>query len=173
MNRHFKPLIHALPSEMPYHRDTSGATLDRESTNQTRFGPMNSIDKPNAYRVADTQRPGSIDVVHRQDEVTGRGAVGGIDTAGGPNNMIGGPNAVGGVQGGVRLISEEEYGFTHPAASRPQRVVWLPRDVLALAEEESRGCRDAGVDVSMDRAEINEKGKVDISGAPPGMFSQE
>jgi hypothetical protein len=69
----------------------------------------------------------------------------------------------------ARVKSEEEYGFAHPAASRPQRVVWFPHDRLGLAEEEERGCREAGVDVSVKDAEMNEKGKVDISGAPPDL----
>ncbi|KAJ7100262.1 hypothetical protein B0H15DRAFT_936877 [Mycena belliarum] len=69
----------------------------------------------------------------------------------------------------ARMKSEEEYGFAHPAASRPQRVVWFPRDRLGLAEEELRACRAAGVDASDKDAELNEKGKVDISGAPPDL----
>ncbi|KAJ7634798.1 hypothetical protein FB45DRAFT_474770 [Roridomyces roridus] len=44
----------------------------------------------------------------------------------------------------ARIKSEEEYGFAHPAASRPQRIVWFPRDTLGLAEQEERGCREAG-----------------------------
>ena len=69
----------------------------------------------------------------------------------------------------ARMKSEEEYGFAHPAASRPQRIVWFPRDRLGLAEEEERGCREAGVDCSVKDAELNDKGKVDISGAPPDL----
>lgn len=70
-------------------------------------------------------------------------------------------------------MTEEDYGFAHPAASRPQRTVWLPRDTLGLAEEEERGCRDAGVDVSLADATMNEKGKVDISGSPPDLIKEE
>ncbi|KAJ7064856.1 hypothetical protein C8F01DRAFT_777426 [Mycena amicta] len=69
----------------------------------------------------------------------------------------------------ARVKSEEEYGFAHPAASRPQRIVWFPRDRLGLGEEEERACEAAGVSVSMKDAEMNEKGKVDISGAPPDL----
>ncbi|KAJ7359243.1 hypothetical protein DFH08DRAFT_769128 [Mycena albidolilacea] len=69
----------------------------------------------------------------------------------------------------ARVKSEEEYGFAHPAASRPQRIVWFPRDRLGLAEEEERGCREAGVECSVKDAEMNEKGKVDIVGAPPDL----
>ncbi|CAK5261869.1 unnamed protein product [Mycena citricolor] len=69
-----------------------------------------------------------------------------------------------------RLRSEDEYGFSHPAASRPQRVVWFPRDPLGLAAEEEQACNAAGVNASTKDAEMNEKGKVDISGAPPDLL---
>jgi hypothetical protein len=61
-----------------------------------------------------------------------------------------------------RVKSEEEYGFAHPAASQPQRIVWSPHDRLGLAAEEERGCREAGVESSVKDAEMNEKGKVGI-----------
>ncbi|KAG5646753.1 hypothetical protein DXG03_002435 [Asterophora parasitica] len=69
--------------------------------------------------------------------------------------------------------AEEDYGFAHPAVSRPQRTVWLPRDTLGLAEEEERGCREAGVDVSIEDAQMDDKGKVDISGSPPDLITEE
>ncbi|KAJ7512679.1 hypothetical protein B0H11DRAFT_1897989 [Mycena galericulata] len=69
----------------------------------------------------------------------------------------------------ARIKSEEEYGFAHPAASRPQRIVWFPRDRLGLGEEEERACREVGVNASLKDAEMNEKGKVDISGPPPDL----
>ncbi|KAJ7826987.1 hypothetical protein B0H14DRAFT_3144736 [Mycena olivaceomarginata] len=49
----------------------------------------------------------------------------------------------------ARVKSEEEYGFAHPAASRPQRIVCFPHDRLGLAAEEERGCREAGVECSV------------------------
>ncbi|RDB30694.1 Uncharacterized protein RSN1 [Hypsizygus marmoreus] len=75
-------------------------------------------------------------------------------------------------QAPVRKFAFDYFGFAHPAASRPQRTVWLPRDTLGLAEEEEKGCRDAGVDVSTEGATMNEKGKVDISGAPPDLAEE-
>lgn len=62
---------------------------------------------------------------------------------------------------------EDEYGFAHPAISRPQRTIWIPKDHLGLGEEEVAGCREAGVEASDRNASLSEKGKVDISGAPP------
>ena len=73
----------------------------------------------------------------------------------------------------AKAESEDEYGFAHPAISRPQRTVWLPKDTLGLGGEEVRACIDAGVDASTKDAAMNEKGKVDISGAPPGLIREE
>ncbi|KAF8627878.1 hypothetical protein AX15_004194 [Amanita polypyramis BW_CC] len=65
---------------------------------------------------------------------------------------------------------EEPYGFAHPAVSRSQRTIWLPRDVLGLAEEEERECAEVGVDVSVGPdATMDEEGKVDVTGFPPEM----
>jgi hypothetical protein len=67
----------------------------------------------------------------------------------------------------AKVKTEDDYGFAHPAASRPQRTVWLPKDTLGLGEEEVRACNDVGVDASVKDAVMNEKGKVDINGMPP------
>jgi len=69
--------------------------------------------------------------------------------------------------------SEDEYGFAHPAISRPQRTIWLPQDTLGLAEEEVNACREAGVDASFKDAAMNEEGKVEISGSPPDVVREE
>jgi calcium permeable stress-gated cation channel len=73
----------------------------------------------------------------------------------------------------AKAKTEDDYGFAHPATSRPQRTVWLPKDTLGLGAEEVRACRDAGVEASMKDAVMNEKGKVDISGVPPDVISEE
>ncbi|THU93637.1 DUF221-domain-containing protein [Dendrothele bispora CBS 962.96] len=46
--------------------------------------------------------------------------------------------------------AEEEYGFAHPAASRPQRTIWIPKDQLGLGEEEERANLEMGIDASVD-----------------------
>ncbi|TFK34488.1 hypothetical protein BDQ12DRAFT_689686 [Crucibulum laeve] len=65
--------------------------------------------------------------------------------------------------------TEEDYGFAHPAASRPQRTVWIPTDELGLSADEKAACRAAGVDTSARNAVMDAKGKVDITGGPPDM----
>ena len=98
-------------------------------------------------------------------------------------------------QGAPRVFpqpkSADEYGFAHPAASRPQRTVWIPADELghgtsilraivkgscahALSgEEEARACRDAGVNASTHDAVVDPKGKVDILGPPPDVVRED
>ncbi|KAG6900296.1 hypothetical protein C0993_000269 [Termitomyces sp. T159_Od127] len=67
----------------------------------------------------------------------------------------------------------DDVSFAHPAVSRPQRTVWLPKDTLGIAEEEERACKDAGIDASCDHAHMDEKGKVNISGGPPDESNEE
>ncbi|KIP07239.1 hypothetical protein PHLGIDRAFT_30114 [Phlebiopsis gigantea 11061_1 CR5-6] len=68
-------------------------------------------------------------------------------------------------------VPDEDVGpkeFYHPAGVDPQRVVWIPRDELGLAEEEEKANRAAGIEVSFEEAWMDGKGHVDVSGAPPG-----
>jgi hypothetical protein len=64
----------------------------------------------------------------------------------------------------------ESYGFDHPAASRPQRIVWIPKDTLGLTEEEVKGCEEASVRVGFVNANLDEAGKVGIDGGPPDLI---
>ena len=64
----------------------------------------------------------------------------------------------------------EYYGFAHPAASRPQRIVWIPEDTLGLTEEEVRGCEEARVRVGFGNAKLDETGKVGVDGGPPDLI---
>ncbi|XP_006463455.1 hypothetical protein AGABI2DRAFT_225252 [Agaricus bisporus var. bisporus H97] len=57
---------------------------------------------------------------------------------------------------------DAEFGFAHPAISRPQRTLWIPRDTLGLGEGEVAACEDMGLNASMSGAVMNEKGKVDV-----------
>jgi hypothetical protein len=72
----------------------------------------------------------------------------------------------------TKIKTEEDYGFAHPAASRPQRTIWLPRDELGLVAEEQRACAEAGVDASDKNAQMDVKGKVDIVGGPPDLVGE-
>ncbi|KAF9477955.1 DUF221-domain-containing protein [Pholiota conissans] len=65
---------------------------------------------------------------------------------------------------------EESYGFAHPAASRSQRAVWIPRDALGLAEEQERECREKGVIVGDVHATMDLAGKVHVKGGPPDLI---
>lgn len=77
-------------------------------------------------------------------------------------------------KGGPDVAAQEEefesYGFAHPAVSRPQRIVWIPKDTLGLTEEEVKGCEEAKVRIGFRNAKLDETGKVDIDGGPPDLI---
>ncbi|KAJ8595856.1 hypothetical protein M405DRAFT_700189, partial [Rhizopogon salebrosus TDB-379] len=60
----------------------------------------------------------------------------------------------------------EDYGFAHPAASRPQRIVWIPDDSLGFGREEVQVTQDMGVKATTQNAKMDESGKVDVTGPP-------
>jgi len=71
---------------------------------------------------------------------------------------------------------EQNYGFYHPAASRPQRTVWIPEDEFGVSQREEKACKEAGVRVSSTNGYVRivnrEKGKVkvDVKGGPPDLI---
>jgi len=66
--------------------------------------------------------------------------------------------------------NEGPTDFTHPAATEPQRIVWLPRDDLGIAESEVADMQRQGVESSTENARVTVKGKTEIDGHPPGMI---
>jgi len=77
------------------------------------------------------------------------------------------------VDASAKAKTEDDYGFAHPATSRPQRTVWLPKDTLGISEEEVTACKESGVDASLKDAVMNEKGNVDVTGPPPDLIPEE
>ena len=71
-----------------------------------------------------------------------------------------------------RSRAEDEEGevndFYHPATVEPQRIVWIPEDTLGLSKDEVRACVENGVDASSVNARMDEKGRVEVDGPPPG-----
>jgi len=62
---------------------------------------------------------------------------------------------------------QPDYGFAHPAVSKPQRTVWMARDTLGLSAEEAAANKERGIDVSLVDANMDAKGNVTIQGPPP------
>ena len=60
-----------------------------------------------------------------------------------------------------------DYGFAHPAASRPQKTIWIAQDTLGLTAEETAALKERGIAVSTADAEMDGKGNVSIQGPPP------
>ncbi|KDN38252.1 hypothetical protein RSAG8_09651, partial [Rhizoctonia solani AG-8 WAC10335] len=57
--------------------------------------------------------------------------------------------------------NEDPEDFTHPAAIEPQRVVWLPKDPLGVAEVEEKELKQQGIEVSTELAVMDAR---DMSG---------
>jgi hypothetical protein len=58
--------------------------------------------------------------------------------------------------------------FNHPASVDTQRIIWVPDDGLGLGKAEVEDMRKRGMEASLEKAEMDEKGKVKITGPPPG-----
>lgn len=58
--------------------------------------------------------------------------------------------------------------FNHPASVDSQRVIWLPNDALGLGKAEVEDMKKRGIEASLEKAEMNEEGKIKIAGPPPG-----
>lgn len=63
--------------------------------------------------------------------------------------------------------SDAQYGFTQPAATHPQRTVWIPADSLGIFREEEVANQAVGIDVSSNEARMDDKGTVTVTGPPP------
>ena len=57
--------------------------------------------------------------------------------------------------------------FSHPAAVEGQRMIWLPKDSLGLVREIERDLESRGVLHSTEGAEMDNKGHVNVTTAPP------
>lgn len=73
----------------------------------------------------------------------------------------------------IKPREQPDYGFAHPAASRPQQTIWMAKDTLGLSAEEMAALRERGIDVSTVDAEMDAKGDVTIQGSPPDEESRE
>ena len=66
--------------------------------------------------------------------------------------------------------SAEDEGstdFRHPAAVEEQRIIWLPRDRLGLVDEITQDLDSRDILHSTDGAEMDDKGHVNVTMAPP------
>lgn len=63
-----------------------------------------------------------------------------------------------------------DNAFKEPPAYEAAPVVWLARDHLGIGAAEVEDMQAKGVQASLQGAEMNEKGKVDVSRSPPVCF---
>jgi hypothetical protein len=62
---------------------------------------------------------------------------------------------------------EGPTNFSHPAAVEEQRIIWLPRDRLGLVHDLGRDLDSRGILHSTEGAEMDDKGHVNVTTAPP------
>jgi len=58
--------------------------------------------------------------------------------------------------------------FNHPASVETQRIIWVPSDDLGLGRAEVEDMKTRGIEGSLEKAEMDEKGNIKITGPPPG-----
>lgn len=58
--------------------------------------------------------------------------------------------------------------FDHPASVETQRIIWVPSDALGLGRAEVNDMQRRGIEGSLEKAELDEKGNIKITGPPPG-----
>ena len=63
--------------------------------------------------------------------------------------------------------AEGPTDFSHPAAVEAQRMIWLPRDHLGLVQEIEQDLASRDILYSTEGTEMNDKGYVEVSLAPP------
>lgn len=171
INNSYGPLLHALPLSLAEKTWGSGTPdsgwtgnsmeMARQPTTTTRDGD---------YRESADEQRGILPNKHQQDQQhfaspkdsrhATSAAAGGSDRQRPPLDRDGSD------------AQFEDYGFSHPATSRPQRIVWLPQDPNGFVDEEQRAAESAGVKTSTRHSTMNEKGKVDVDGPPPDDVSE-
>jgi hypothetical protein len=62
---------------------------------------------------------------------------------------------------------EGSTDFSHPAAVEEQRIIWLPKDRLGLIDEIKQDLAVWDILHSTDGAQMDDKGHVDVTMAPP------
>ena len=65
------------------------------------------------------------------------------------------------------MKAEGPTDFSHPAAVEEQRIIWLPEDPLGLIHEIKRELTSHNILYSTEGAEIDSKGCVNVTMAPP------
>ena len=146
INDSYGPLIHSLPLTLADHigeEPTRASEAPRESEESH---DVVSSEKKAAIADADPEA---------QTSGVGRSTNGGEEAV----EEDGEPD--------MKPREQHDYGFAHPAASRPQRTIWMAKDTLGLSAEEMTALQERGIDVSCEDADMDAKGDVTIQGPPP------
>lgn len=144
INNSFKPLVHSLPLTYARRGYSSRARSGEESDS------VESEDATSGEGELGKEKPGAMSTGSEKKPI--------VSEAAGPSVAVEGKR------------NEGPTDFTHPAAVEPQRIVWIPRDEMGLAESEVVDMRRHGVESSTENAILDAKGHTEIEGHPPGMI---
>jgi len=144
INDSYGPLIHSLPLSLADH-------IGEEPTRSSE-APVESHDNENLKKAAVVSDP------EAQNDVGVGKSTNGKELPARPSSDD---------EPDMKPGEQPDYGFAHPAASRPQQTIWMAKDTLGLSAEEMSAIRERGIDVSSADAEMDAKGNVTIQGPPP------
>jgi len=147
INDSYGPLLHSLPLTLAdYIGEEHAVASDTPS----------APEEPHDAVPGDKKASNAADLEAQHDAAAGQSTDNGEDEASSDDE----PD--------MKPREQTDYGFAHPATSRPQRTVWMAKDTLGLSAEEMAAIRERGIDVSCEDAEMDAKGDVTITGPPPG-----
>jgi hypothetical protein len=174
LNNSYNPLLYALPLSL----QDKTITQQMQATHQgaPESETASAVQKPHPRTPDD--RPGDEEsTAHRRagkDVATSADGDGDDIEEEERNQQEGSKNAL--TTLAQQHDDEQAYGFYHPAASRPQRTVWIPQDEFGVSRAEENACKEAGVRASSTNGYVKvvdrKKGKVkvDVKGGPPDLI---
>ncbi|KAI0631057.1 DUF221-domain-containing protein [Trametes polyzona] len=147
-----------LDDQASYKDVKTSSTEKRASSTRKRVSPVGTVDSETSDTGADGKAKGAstVEDVEQERAASAKPGAPGLEQEDDRQSSIQGV--------------DEDAGpkdFYHPASVEPQPIIWLPRDPLGLGEAEERAIRAAGIKVSTRDAVMDDKGHVDIHGAPP------
>lgn len=126
-----------------------------------RSGDIKAIDFANPSGSGSSQRPGEGESSHS----------GGADSQSlerAPSPMFSNESRSSSPSPSAKSVEDEgPTDFSHPAAVEEQRIIWLPKDQLGLIDEIKQDLAGSDILHSTEGAEMDDKGHVDVTMAPP------
>jgi hypothetical protein len=126
-------------------------------------GDVKAKDFANASASGSDQRPGEDGSSHSGDAQHDRPSLERV-----PSPIFTNESRASSPSPSVKSVKDEGLtDFSHPAAVEVQRIIWLPRDRHGLVQEIVQDLASRDILHSTDGAEMDDKGHVNVTMAPP------